>query len=233
MSKPLVKALMAGIMAASVLLPSWAEPAANDLSLAQVLDHFDRRADDLASLQSSLTIRNWTHLLDEFDKGQTGRLYVQRKSGKTSIRLQFETPQPNTLLVKDGVALLYRPVTKEAVSYKLGERKDASANLFSVLLSDRETLERDFDMRLLGREEVNGANAYQLELKPKSERIRAEYSHFVCWLHPEEWVLVRQEIWLPNKDFQRIDFSANEINAKLPKSIFDLKIPKDVKRKTL
>ncbi len=207
--------------------------SASGLTKDQVLDRLDQRAAGLQSLEMAIAVKNWTDLLEEFDRGEKGRLYLDRRSGKTSIRRQIDEPATSVLVVKDGEATMYRPRIKEAVRYKLDKRGDGLGNLLFAFGSDRDNLEKNFEVHLIGRETIGEANTYVLELTPLSEKHRAQFAKFVLWLDPEIWVPVRQTIHQPNRDYQVTEFSDIRINQKIEKSRFDLKIPKDVKIKTL
>jgi len=207
--------------------------ARSELNLDQVLDHLNKSTSQLQSFQAQISIRNWTDLLEEFDHGEKGRITLLRKDGKTCFRRQIEEPQTSILVVKKGQAIFYQPLIKQAVFYNSGRRKDGAANLFLAFTSGRESLEEEYQPRLLGREQVGGANAYVLELTPRSESARSQFSRIVFYLDPKLWLPVRQDIVQPNRDYQRIDFSDYKINPEIPLSTFEIDLPKDVKKKTL
>ena len=206
---------------------------AADLDLDQVLDRLSKSTSRLRSFEAKISIRNWTDLLDEFDQGEKGRLILLRKDGKTFIRRQIDKPQTSILVVNKGQAIFYQPLIKQAVFYNSGGRKDGAANLFLAFTSGRQKLEKDYQPRLLGREMVGASHAYVLELTPRAEEARNQFSRVIFYLDPDLWLPVRQDIIQPNRDYQRIEFSDYQINPDVPMSTFKIDLPKDVKKKTL
>ena len=206
---------------------------AADLNLDQVLDRLSQSTSRLRSFEAKISIRNWTDLLEEFDHGERGRVILLRKDGKTFIRRQIDEPQTSILVVNQGQAIFYQPLIKQAVFYNSGRRKNGAANLFLAFTSDRQRLEKDYQPRLLGRETVGASNAYVLELTPRAEDARNQFSRVVFYLDPQLWLPVRQDIVQPNRDYQRIEFSDYQINPDVPMSAFEVHLPKDVKKKTL
>lgn len=207
--------------------------ASPDLDLDQVLDRLNKSTGQLRSFQAQINIRNWTNLLEEFDHGEKGRITLLREDGKTYFRRQIDEPQTSILVVKKGEAIFYQPLIKQAVFYKSGKRKDGAANLFLAFTSGRQNLEKEYEPRLLGREQVGSANAYVLELTPRSQDVRNQFSRIVFYLDPKIWLPVRQDIVQPNRDYQRIDFSDHQVNPDIPMSAFEIDLPKDVQKKTL
>ncbi len=224
-------------LVAIVGLLAWSSSAAlpaADLSLDQVLDRLNQSTSRLRSFQAKISIRNWTDLLEEFDHGEKGSITLLRKDGKTFLRRQIDEPQTSILVVNKGQAILYRPLIKQAVFYNPARRKEGgAANLFMAFTSDRQGLEKHYQPSLLGRETVGASNAYVLELRPRGEDARSQFSRLVFYLDPQLWLPVRQDIVQPNRDYQRIEFSDYRINPDVPMSTFEVKLPKDVKKKTL
>ena len=70
---------------------------------------------------------------------------------------------------------------------------------------------------------------YSLELVPKSDKVSAYFSTIVIWIDSALWVPVQQKLMEPTEDFILISFQDIQLNPKMRKSNFKLKLPKDVK----
>lgn len=218
-------------MGALCVLPAGGQNLTRD----QVLDRIDSGSAKLRTLRADIEVKNWTDLLEEFDAGERGHISIRKGDGKTSLRRQIDLPQQSILLVQDGQALFYRPAIKEAVRYDInqGKNKPGSANLFVGFGTGKDALLEKFEIELSGTEKISGKETYVLEMTPRDERARAEYSQFVIWVDPDRGIPLRQVIRLPNNDYQQIDFGNIEINKKIADSEFRLDLPSDVVVKTL
>lgn len=208
----------------------------DDLTLDQVLQRLDERSQKVKSLHSGIEIKNWIKLLSEFDRPEKGEIWLLKDSGKTYFRRQIEVPHTNVLVVDGQEAVYYQPRIKQAVLYSLkggGQKQHGVGNLFFALLTDRETLEGNYQVELKGREEIRGENTYVLQLIPRDPDAARDFSKLVFYLSPQHWLPLRQTIHQSIGDYQQMDFTDLELNPKIDKDRFDLKLPDDVQRKRL
>ncbi|HSR66905.1 MAG TPA: outer membrane lipoprotein carrier protein LolA [Acidobacteriota bacterium] len=220
----------------SVVLAAETAPQEDDLTLDQVLQRLDERSHKVKSLHSGIEIKNWIKLLTEFDRPEKGEIWLLKDSGKTYFRRQIEEPHTNVLVVDGQEAVYYQPRIKQAVLYSLkggGQKQHGVGNLFFALLTDRETLEGNYQVELTGREEIRGQNTYVLQLIPRDPQAARDFSKLVFYLSPQHWMPLRQTIHQSIGDYQQMDFTDLEINPKIDKNRFDLKLPDDVQRKRL
>jgi len=199
------------------------------ITLDEILENMDRVGTDLQSMRAGLEQKKWTDILEEYDEGESGRfLFLKDKQG-IYLRKDIEDPTTNFLVIKEGTVLFYQPSIKQAQEYKMGRHKDKAEFLLLGFGSDRATLAETYDITLMGEEEIGGQKTYQLELKPKSEQVAAFFDRIELWIDSEKWVPIQQKLVEPTQDHLLIRFEDLELNPKLSKGDFNVKLPKDVR----
>ena len=64
---------------------------------------------------------------------------------------------------------------------------------------------------------------------PASSSRLVSCSRIVLWIDPQKWVPIRQQLVEPTEDYLLIDFDNIELNPRLSRSDFEIKLPKDVR----
>ncbi|HUV13672.1 MAG TPA: outer-membrane lipoprotein carrier protein LolA [Acidobacteriota bacterium] len=199
------------------------------ITLDEILENMDRVGADLKSMRAGLQQKKWTDILEEYDEGESGRfLFLKDKQG-IYLRKDIDDPTTNFLVIKEGTVLFYQPSIKQAQEYKMGRHKDKAEFLLLGFGSDQATLAETYDISFKGEEEIGGQKTYQLELKPKSEQVAAFFSRIELWIDGEKWVPIQQKLVEPTQDHLLIRFEDLELNPKLSKGDFNVKLPKDVR----
>jgi len=87
-------------------------------------------------------------------------------------------------------------------------------------------LKNNFDVRLAGEEVVNGRKTSVLDLKPKNS---AMFRSVQMWMDQQKWVAVQIKTTENSGDYMILKFSNIKLNTGIPDSVFELKMPKDVR----
>jgi outer membrane lipoprotein-sorting protein len=97
---------------------------------------------------------------------------------------------------------------------------------FGVSASD---LRKDYDIKLIGAENVGSVHATRIELTPKSAEVRKNYaSKIELWIDGQANKV--QDKWItPSKDYYQVTYSDLKVNLALPDSDFELNLPPGVK----
>ncbi len=199
------------------------------ITLDEILENMDRVGGDLRSMRAGLQQKKWTDILEEYDEGERGRFLCLKDKQGIYWRKDIEDPTTNFLVIKEGTVLFYQPAIKQAQEYKMGRHKDKAEFLILGFGSDQATLTETYDISFLGEEEIEGQKTYQLELKPKSEQVAAFFERIVLWIDGKKWVPIQQKLVEPTQDHLLIRFEDLELNPKLSKGDFNVKLPKDVR----
>jgi len=113
--------------------------------------------------------------------------------------------------------------------YNLGGHGDKAEFMLLGFGSDKQALNDTYEINLLGQENVEDRNAYKVELKPKSDKVAAFFIRIVLWIDDQMWVPIQEQLVEPTEDYLLIRFSEVQLDVKLSKSDFEVKLPKDVK----
>jgi outer membrane lipoprotein-sorting protein len=217
---------IAGLLLA-LFLPSAALRAA-ELTLEQVLTKMDAVGTDLRSMRADILQKKWTAILEEFDEGEEGQFYFLKEGEDVLLRKDIVEPTKNSLVLKEGKVVFYQPSINQAQKYTLGQHGDKAEFLLLGFGSDKGALEETYEISLIGQETLDENVTYQLELKPKSEKVAAFFTRIILWVDAGLWVPIQQQLVEPTEDFLLIRFDKIELNPKLGKSAFEVKLPKDV-----
>lgn len=212
-----------------VLLLTWTPYATAAPSLEQILARMDEAGQRLKGMTATLEQKKWTEILGEYDAGERGTFSFLREGDKVMLRKDIQSPTVNSLVIRDGLVTFYQPSLKQAQEYRLGQHGDKAEFLLLGFGSNREALKEAYAIAYLGEEKLGDLVTHKLELKPKSEKVAAFFTRILLWVDPARWIPVRQLLEEPTGDHLRIDFSEIQINPKLSRSNFDIKLPREVR----
>lgn len=189
----------------------------------------------LKSMKSNLQMEIYNSQLKELETTQKGTvLYIPAKGNgadaakKANVRIDWVSPQQETLSVVNGKYLLYRPRLEQAIEGRTSEvqKKDANSGLQFINMSPQE-LKQNFDAKWLGSELIaNGAiAAYKLKLTPKKPM---QYNYAEVWI-TKEGMPTQVKIYEKNGDWRNILLFNTEKNASIKLDQLPVKLPKNIK----
>jgi len=199
-----------------------AQPGSEFLAL---LDRFAR-----TFTAAKAGIRTTNHVVGvKEDDVETGTIFVKRSGGKSQFLITFTAPNTYTAAVREQVAEVYYPKLNEIHEYDIRSYKDIAQKLFLLGfgMPGRE-LAANYDVRNVRHETVDSQPATYLELVPKSADVLSKLKRVELWIADSNQCPVRQTFHFPDGGFRTAQFSALEVNPKLPASAFDF--PKGAKR---
>jgi len=88
-------------------------------------------------------------------------------------------------------------------------------------------LQKSFDVKYGGSENVGGVNAAKLELAPKSDRVKNIFAKIWLWIDPARGISVQQQFFEPSGDYRLAKYSDIKLNQKVPDSAFKLRTSGD------
>lgn len=202
---------------------------ASAITLDAILSKMDKVGQNLRSMKADIVQKKWTDILSEYDDGEKGQFLFLKDGDAVYLRKQIEEPTASVLVIKDGKVTFYQPSIKQAQEYELGNHKDKAEFMLLGFGSNKEVLRKTYDITYLGEEPIDGKTTYKLELKPKSDQVAAFFVRIVLWIDAERGIPIQQQLVEPTQDHLLIRFSDIQINPKISKSAFDVKLPKDVR----
>ena len=205
------------------------DPAA----LAAILKKMDAVSASFRTAQAEFEWDNYQKVIDEIVDVQTGTIYYRRagkeiemmadvkKAGTSASALK---PEPKYVLFSEGKVRMYQPKPDQVTVYDLGkDRADLESYIVLGFGGSGQELQRAFDVKYQGTENINGVVAAKLELTPKSERVRKNYNRMILWIDPDKGISVQQEFFTPQGDYRLCKYSSIKLNEKIDNDVFKLK----------
>jgi outer membrane lipoprotein-sorting protein len=199
-------------------------------SLEAVLARMDKAAKGFKSATADLKQVEYTAVIKESTE-ESGVLRIKRNSRNVTAITEYSKPEPHAVLFKDKEAQVYSPKAKMDQIYDLA-KFTSTVDQFVLLAfgTSGEELRRNYDVKLGGPETVGSTATSRLELIPKSAEVKRLFSKFELWVPEGQGNAIREKLTAPSGDYYLLEYSNVKLNVALPDSVFDLKMPKDVKK---
>jgi outer membrane lipoprotein-sorting protein len=196
---------------------------AQDASLEHVLTQMDTAAKDFHSLQAAFVWDQFTKVVQDTDTSK-GNVYFQREGSGIKMAADIADPAPKTVLFADGEVKMYEPKIDRVTLYKTGKNREEVESFLVLGFGGRgHDLLKSYDVKYIGKETIDGVETEQLELVPKSEKVRGQFSQILLWIDGKTGVSVQQTLLQPSGDYRLAKYSKIVINQKLPDGVFKLK----------
>lgn len=195
----------------------------------EILSRMDDAAKNLKTLSADLAYTKVTVLVND-KSTEVGKL-LYHKSKSPQILISFHQPDPKTILFKKNKAEIYLPKINQIQEYNVG-RHGGLVQQFLLLGFGTETgdLKKEYDIRFVSEEELDGDTTAVLELTPRKENIAAQLAKVQLWVSEESWLPVQQKFFEPGGDYLIARYTAVKVNRELPASAFQIPAGKDAKR---
>ncbi len=220
------KLLLALFLTLAVLTS--AAQAQGTYTLDQVLTKMEQNGRNFTSMQANLERTKVTVIVDD-KVVDSGMVYFGRRGKDPRIKVEITKPEQQRMLIDQGKALLFFPKLKQVQEYFLGKNQDKAEFLLIGFGQSNQDIRKFYDAAIVGEEVINGQKTSILELKPKSTQASALFSNIRLWLDQQRWIPIQSKLTEASGDYMIIKFTNIKMNVKIPDSVFDLKMPKDVK----
>ena len=206
----------------------WLTPAAyaqGTYTLDQAFANMDETQKTFRSVEAEIERTHVTVVVNDKDVS-SGKFFFTRRGKEPRLKLEIIKPMPQYLLIDKGKLQLYTPSLKQVQEASLSGRQD-KIELFMALGfgQSSQDLKKNFNVSLAGEEVLDGRKTTVLELKPMNT---AMFRNIRMWLDQQRWVAVQIKTTESGGDHMTVKFSNMKINPRMPESVFDLKMPKDV-----
>jgi outer membrane lipoprotein-sorting protein len=202
-------------------LAVWAQSDAAGLD--RVLTQMDAAARNFRTTEASVVWDQYQKVIDDTDT-QKGKIYFRREGNDMQVAVDFTEPDKKYVLYSGGKVQVYQPKIDQVNEYNAGKsRADVESFLVLGFGGSGHEMLKSYDVKYLGTESVNGAEAAKLELTPKSARLRNNIARILLWIDPGKGISIQQQMFEPGGDYRLAKYSDIQVNQKLPDSIFKLK----------
>jgi len=215
------------MIAIPLMLALAAQTAPNNL--AAVLETMDKAAASFRSMAGKLKRATHTAVINDTSE-ESGVIRMKRQGKDVRVLVEVSEPDPKAYALRDRKAEIYYPKIQTVQEYDLGKH----AQLLDQFLllgfgTPTRELARSYNLRLVGRETVEGQAVARIELVPKSAKVREHLTKAELWISAEGHT-VRQKFHEPSGDYRLVTYSDVRWNPNLPDEAVNLKLPENVKR---
>ncbi len=182
----------------------------------------------------------------DFDSNtlRTGVLYYEKSVGTSNLRINFQTlKQDNEKVQRHVEHYIFDGVWLTVLDYQIKTHKryqqaepnkpvDAfdlvSKNLPIVGFTKIENLKKQFEIKLIERQESEMENVVRLYLKVKRDSIyKDDYSTIEFWIDKSLYLPAKIIAVSTEGDIYEIIFIKPKINKRIAQKVFKIKVPKD------
>jgi outer membrane lipoprotein-sorting protein len=197
--------------------------------LTEILSHMDAAAGNLKTISANLEYTKVTVLVD--DKAvQSGQLYYRKGKG-TDILIDFKKPEPKAIAFRKDRGEIYNPKINQIDEFNL-EGKTGMVEQFLLLGfgTESDRIKKDYELKFLKEEDLQGDITVVVELTPRSETTRAQLTKIQLWVSEESWLPAQQKFFQPGGDYLMARYTNVKVNRPLSNATFIIRAPSDVKR---
>jgi outer membrane lipoprotein-sorting protein len=192
-------------------------------SLESVLKKMDEAAANFHTTQADFVWDQYQRVVDETDT-QKGTVFYRQAGKEIEMMAEIKEPDSKFVLYKDGKLQVYQPKIEQVMEYRTGS--EIESYLVLGFGGSGQDLMKSFDVSYGGEETVGGIATAKLQLVPKSEKLRNNFSKIVLWIDLSRGVSVQQQFFQTQGDYRLAKYSAIRINAKIGNEVFQLKTTK-------
>ena len=192
-------------------------------NLEAVLNAMDKAAANFHTAQTDFVWDQYQKVVDEHDI-QKGTMYFRRQSDDVQMAANITDPEKKYVLFNDGMVSVYLPKAGQVTEYNARKNK-ADFETFLVLgFGGRgHDLEKSFDVKYMGMEQVQGVNTGKLELTPKSQKVSNMFQTITLWIDMARGVSVQQLFNERSGDYRLANYTNIKLNEKINNDVFKLK----------
>jgi len=195
-------------------------------NLEQVLSKMDEVSKTFRSVETNLERTKMTLLVNDKDVA-SGKLYYMRSGKEPRLKVEIDKPGQQIVLIDKGKLQIFSPKIKQVQEATLGNHANAVEQFMALGFGQSsQDLKKNYQVSLGGEEVLDGKKTAVLDLTPKTPGgiIKAVR----MWIDEQKGVSVQVKATEPSGDYTIFKYSNIKLNAALPDSTFELKLPKDV-----
>ena len=198
---------------------------ADPVTLQSVLKKMDDTAAAFRTTQAQLEWDYYEKVINEVDSTEFGMIYYRRTGKDVEMMAEFTQPDRKYVLYNQGKIQVYMPKPDQLTVWDLGKSgTDFESYLVLGFGGSGQDLGKAFDVSLVGPETVAGVATGELQLIPKSDKLRNNISKILLWIDLDRGVSVQQQFFEPSGNYRLAKYSSIEVNGKkIPDSVFKIK----------
>jgi len=203
-------------------------------NLDAVLKKMDDAAVSFHTLQADFEWDSYEKVIDEIDEIQKGTIYYRRNGKEIEMMAVVKMagsdpaklkPETKYVLFSNGKISMYQPKPDQVTVYDLGKnRVDWETYVVLGFGGSGQDLVKAFDVTYVGPKIIDDVATAELDLIPKSDKVRNNYNKIVLWIDLDKGISRQQQFFSPQGDYRLTKYKNIELNAKkIPDDVFKLK----------
>lgn len=204
--------------------------AAND-TLQQVLARMDKAANEFKSMTAQVTYVTHTDVLNE-NTTEIGTVTMKKvPPDEVQGLVDFTSPDQKTVTIEKRRVREYLPKIKTLQVFDLDKHGEQLDKFFMIGFGTSGTeLAKDYDVTVVGTQDMKGQAAIHLQLIPKVAEARQYVQKLELWI-PEQGdpYPLQEKILEPSSDYRLVTYAGLTINPNLKPDALQLKLPPGVK----
>jgi outer membrane lipoprotein-sorting protein len=183
----------------------------------------DTAAANFHTAQADFVWDQYQKVVDEHDL-QKGTVYYRRAGENIEMMAEIKEPDPKFVLYKDGKLQIYQPKIEQVMEYPTAaNRSEIESYLVLGFGGSGQDLAKSFEVSYQGEESIDGIATWKLQLIPKSEKMRNNFSKIFLWIDLNRGISVQQQFLQTQGDSRLAKYSAIRMPAKIGNDVFRLK----------
>jgi outer membrane lipoprotein-sorting protein len=204
-------------------------PGGSAETLDQTLARMDNAADGFRSMTAKVRRVSYLAVLNADDVYE-GTTALRRTKRDVRVLVHFTSPDDKSVALSGTKIESYLPKLNVVQEYDFGSHQQVEKFLSLGFGASGADLRRDYALKALGDDTVNGEKTSRIELTPKDKAVLQQFPKIELWIPLTKGYPVQQKLYQRGGDYMLITYSDVAINPPLPDSAFKLNLPKGVKR---
>lgn len=196
-------------------------------TLEALLNQLDSQASSFKSLSADVERTKVTVVVNDRST-DNGTILVHGDK----MLLQMKPPDARTVLRAGDSLFVYTPGLGRVEEYNLGKNRALVDEFMLLGFGTRgKQLEESYQVTLLGEPTLGEKKTIQLELLPKSQGVKNQFSKIEIWFDPATWLPVQQQFFETGSgDYSLVQYSNVVKNPQIPDSQFKPHWPKGTEK---
>ena len=216
-------------IALAILFTASAGEASAQGILREILKRMDTHNKALVSLKGTIKMAKTDATLGETDlyEGEVSYLPGGRSTSNVLLRVDWNKPMVEQLVVAEGVYKIYRPKANRMIEGKVDKAKGSAktGGALAFMTMSKAELSANYDVEYKGEETISGGvNTWHLVLKPKTA---TSYKSADLWVD-QNGMPLQAKVVEKNNDSTTVHLSGLQKNITIKANIFDIKPAKGV-----
>jgi hypothetical protein len=226
-----IRKFRTGAAWAAIALACGSMASAQNPTLQDVYRQIDQSAKSFRSVTADISVDNFTAVVQEHST-QTGTTAFERvgSSIEMAMHLGASGEAPETyILYKNGEAdvLQITPQQKTENIVAAGANRGTFDSMLTTGFgAGSKDLTDNWEVTLQGMDTAVCAQCVKLDLVPKQQNVKNNFSHETVWIDLTRDVALKQVLYQPDNDTRTAAYSNIQYNKPVPADTFKLNVPK-------